>query len=873
MAAESSGNPAHRAWIRQARDQSDDADRLAAELAVLPDRGGAALLAADYFPGYELQSEIHRGAQGAVYRAIQKNTGRRVALKLLHDQAFGGPLERARFEREMHVLAALQHPNIVTIHDGGSHDGRFFLVMDYIAGQPLDAYMASQPRSIGETLALFTAICDAVNAAHLRGIIHRDLKPANVRVDASGRPFVLDFGLAKFSADAQDSSGVIGRAAFAMTATGQFLGSLPWAAPEQAEGSPARIDIRTDVYSLGVLLYHMLTGKFPYPVVGPMKQALEVILHTPPAPLRALRREIDDELETIALKCLSKENDRRYQSAGELARDVRCYLAGEPIEAKRDSGWYRARVFLRRNRLSVAAAAAFLAVLLGAFGFSLAQWRAAVQERDRAALAEKQKDLERQRAEAHNRKLQRVNRFVQDLLASADPYSLPEADVSARTLLDNASRDIESGELRDQPDVEAAVRTTLGRAYTTLARHETAAVHLEAALRLIEQMAIPDQAALGDVLQALAQLRLATQEFDAAEGLARRALSARQAAYGKTHEEVAGAWDTLGAVLYAAQRFDEARDALRTGLSTYRNALGDQHPQVAAAMARLAMHTHDSGESTELLKEAVQQFEQAGQERSLPYAEALSDLARIQHLRREYAAAENSYLRSIAVRSELIGGPNQYVLGDLDNVTLLYMQCGNWPRALETSGELLRVAQALHGEDSPRAAQALMHVATSCRRVGENQRGLAAAKQALDIQVRNGNGRSIDGLHARLGVAALALRCGQLELAESSARECLDAPDEVLSLQAWRKPLAQSLLGGALSERGEYESAEPLLLAGYEGLAQNRNAPPDSRESTGQKLVELYERWDVAKPGTGKARLAEEWRARLAAPTNSSTRE
>ncbi|NOT01177.1 MAG: protein kinase [Phycisphaerales bacterium] len=363
----------HRAWIEQARLQSDQADRQAAEARIAFEQGGAPIFAADHFPGYELEREIHRGAQGVVYRAVQKSTSRRVALKLLHDHAFGGSLERARFEREMRVLATVQHPNIVAIHDGGSHDGRVFLVMDYIAGQPLDVYMASQPRSIRETLDLFIAICDAVNAAHVRGIIHRDLKPANVRVDATGRPFVLDFGLAKLTGAALDSAtaatgsdSMLRIPKSALTMTGQFLGSVPWSAPEQAEGSPTRIDLRTDVYSLGVLLYQMLTGKFPYPVVGPMKQVFESILHASPTAPRSLRHEIDDELETIVLKCLNKEQERRYQIGGELAADLRRYLAGEPIEAKRDSTWYLLKKTLHRYRRRAAVAAAFVLVVFGA---------------------------------------------------------------------------------------------------------------------------------------------------------------------------------------------------------------------------------------------------------------------------------------------------------------------------------------------------------------------------------------------------------------------------------------------------------------------------------------------------------------------------
>lgn len=846
-------------WIEFARRQSDAADRAAAEI----DAEGMAFLAADHFPGYELQREIHRGAQGAVYRALHRSTGRVIALKVLHEHALGGPLERARFEREMQVLAALRHPNIVAIHDGGSHNGRFFLVMDYIAGEPLDAYMTRRPRSIRETLGLFAAVCDAVNAAHVRGVIHRDLKPANVRVDAGGRPYVLDFGLAKWNVQAPSTLDLESAPSSAssacdpmrnsppaaVTGTGQFLGSLPWAAPEQAEGSPTRVDMRSDVYSLGVLLYQMLSGRLPYRVAGPMRQALDAILHSSPSPLRELRRDVDDELETIVLKCLNKESSRRYQTAGELADDVRRYLAGEPIEAKRDSGWYRARVFLRRNRLPGAAAAIIVAMLLGAFAFSLAQWRFAEQEW--------------QRAELQNRKLQHVNRFVQDLLTSADPYALPAGDVPAYALLDNASRDIEAGALRDQPGVEAAVRTTLGRAYATLARYETAASHLEAALRIIEHSPPSDQVTLADALLALAEVRQATRDFDNAEALARRALAVRRATVGEVHEDVAAAWEGLAGVLHAAQRLDEAEDAMRTAVGVWRAALGTHHPRVAAAVARLAMYTHDTGESTDLLREAVRRFEEAGQTHSLPYAAALSDLARIQHLRREYPDAEASYRRAIEVRRERLGPNHLHVLNDLDNLTLLYMQRGDWPAALGSSRELLACAQAVYGDDSPRVAQALMHVAVSCRRVGDNAPGLAAARQALEIQERAGNGQSIDGLHARLGVAALALSCGEFELAETAARESLATPDEVLSVQPWRKPLAQSLLGAALTERGSFEAAEPLLLAGYEGLSRSHNPPPDSRESAGRRIERLYERWDAAQPSLGKARIAEQWRVKL----------
>jgi WD40 repeat protein len=336
----------------------------------LPSDGAAAgSLPSDSFPGYEILGEIHRGGQGVVYEAVQNGTKRKVAVKVMKEGPFASERDKARFEREVEVLGQLSHPNIVAIHDSGMAAGSFYFVMDYISGQSLDAWLAAKDRSVEESLQLFVKICEAVNAAHLRGVIHRDLKPGNVRIDAEGQPHVLDFGLAKVA---------MGEEASVMTVTGQFVGSLPWASPEQAEGVPSKIDTRTDVYSLGVILYQMLTGTFPYDVVGNMRDVLDRIMKTEPARPSTVCRQIDDEVETIVLKCLAKERERRYQSAGELARDVRHYLAGEPIEAKGDSTWYVLCKQLHRYRFPAATGAVVALLLLTSCVFA---WVLYAQER------------------------------------------------------------------------------------------------------------------------------------------------------------------------------------------------------------------------------------------------------------------------------------------------------------------------------------------------------------------------------------------------------------------------------------------------------------------------------------------------------------
>lgn len=359
--------------------------------------------------GYELLRELSHGGQGVVYQAIQRSTKRKVAIKVLLQGPYASKAARKRFEREIELVAQLRHPNIISIfHSGVTVDGRQFYVMDYVRGQPLHRYVRQKNLSLEETLQLFAEVCEAVQYAHQRGVIHRDLKPSNIIVDAEGRPKVLDFGLAKWLAAPVDT---------VVSVSQQVLGTLPYMSPEQARGNPDEIDTRTDIYALGVILYELLTGHYPYPVAGQIVEVLRHIAETPPTPpsrtwsqdsgvtRRASGRPrkddcpIDDEVQTIVLKCLSKERQRRYQSAGELARDMRHYVAGEPIEAKRESTWYVIRKSLRRYRAPVAMAVAFV-VLLAALGIGMS---IQADRNRRLAQSERQARLEAVAAEKQAR--------------------------------------------------------------------------------------------------------------------------------------------------------------------------------------------------------------------------------------------------------------------------------------------------------------------------------------------------------------------------------------------------------------------------------------------------------------------------------------
>ena len=321
-----------------------------------------------HIEGFNLIQEIGRGGMGVVYKAVQQSTNRIVALKIMLSGPFASPTAKQRFKREVELAARLEHPALARVLESGRTSGLQYYAMDFVDGVSLKDYVYAEPMETRELLTLFRSVCDGVQYAHSHRVIHRDLKPANILIDREGQPRILDFGLAK----GMDQSGMNETLTTAGSEVEKVMGTLPYLSPEQAAGVTREIDIRTDVYALGVILYELLTGVLPVDTKGLPSQIIERISEGGITSPSSVSPKVDGELDTIILKSLEKDKNRRYQSVAELADDIDLYLAGEPIHACRSSGFYILRKKFKRHR--VAGTAILLAAALALVAIPLQIW-------------------------------------------------------------------------------------------------------------------------------------------------------------------------------------------------------------------------------------------------------------------------------------------------------------------------------------------------------------------------------------------------------------------------------------------------------------------------------------------------------------------
>jgi tetratricopeptide (TPR) repeat protein len=592
-------------------------------VAAAPRSGASAAMprgAAGMVGRYTITRLIGEGGMGAVYEAEQDQPRRTVALKVIKPGLASPELLR-RFAQESQALGRLQHPGIAQIYDAGTADTGYgpqpYFAMEFIRGETLRDYAETHHLGTRQRLELLVKVCDAVHHAHQRGLIHRDLKPGNILVDEHGQPKILDFGVARVTdSDAQVTL---------QTDVGQLVGTLAYMSPEQVLADPLEIDIRSDVYALGVILYELLAGRLPYEISKKLHEALQAIREQDPSRLSSISRAFRGDIETIAAKALEKDKTRRYASAAELAADITHYLKDEPIVAQPPTTGYQLQKFARRHKALVGGVAAVFVVLVA--GVVASTWQAvrasraesaAVRDRDRAASAERtatvardaalsatasavaaegratvERDkavVEKQRADTEAATAKAVSEFLQKNLfeqVTGGGQRSASPDVSVSGALDRAAARVD-GTFAGQTLVEAGVREAIARAYVGLSQFEKAAPQVERALALRR----PAQGGTdADVLKAehlLAGIRANQRQFAQSERLLERVVGDAGRTLGRDHPETLRYAFDLGTIYLLDSKPERAEPFAARAVEGRRRTLGAGHRDTLTAMTILA---------------------------------------------------------------------------------------------------------------------------------------------------------------------------------------------------------------------------------------------------------------------------------------------
>ncbi len=790
-------------------------------------RDGLAPPSSDSFPGFELVGETHRGGQGVVYRAIQKSTNRDVAIKVMHEGPFVGSRGKARFDREVRVLAKLKHPNIVTIHDSGTAAGSHYFVMDWITGRPLDTYMATGRGAIDETLRLFAKICEAVNAAHLRGIIHRDLKPSNILVDEAGEPHILDFGLAKTDTDELGDS----TRWRSMTMTGQFVGSLPWASPEQADGTPEQIDLRTDVYSLGVLLYQMLTGGFPYTVDGAMRDVLREILEAAPARPSATRHGTDSDIDVITLKCLAKEPQCRYQSADALIEDVERYLTHQPILARSPSTVYQLKKFVYRHKLPVVFVSTFICVIVAfAVAMSFLYQRAAVA-RDRAVAAE---SLAAQRLIAMEREAETADAIkdflVNDLLTSARPQTSRDRKVTLEEVLFNASERIEDAQI-EKTEVRASIQSTLGEVYRALGVYDAAEQHFRAVAEMFGGLYGPNDERTLRANIALADALNDRGSLEEADRLSKQTLDTCLRVLTEEHEVTLAAAKARATFLWPLRRLKEASQlAYRTHLIC-RRLYGDGDARTLAALnvwANIGLFGAERRATIEpLLRETLAQTKNVlGYDHVETYV-AMANLGKVLRDQRQLSEGESLLREAYDGLREILGEDHPTVLTVAWNFAILLREQGLVDESRRLSQKAAELSRRRLGETHPLTKNLAYYLATAFFRDGRYADAIVLLDGILQTSDLNSSYESADMARTLSAYGYALNKLGRYAEAETRIRAALNLwlkiPGGYNPGHAWCLRRLTEAFEGQNEEKQARSFAEKLLELRYEA-AHHANA-------------------------------------------------
>jgi eukaryotic-like serine/threonine-protein kinase len=765
---------------------------------------------------YRLLREIGRGGMGTVYLAVDETAEprREVAIKILRDPLHSEHADR--FLNEQRLLASLDHPGIARFFEGGTApDGRPFLVMEYVPGEPIAAYCDRRRLSVRARLHLFRSLLEAVAYAHRQLVVHRDIKPRNVLVTDDGAVKLVDFGIAKplLAPGYSDTE---------TTQTRAQLMTPEYASPEQVTGG--RVTTATDVYALGLLLYELLCGRRAQRLRTGVPGEIEriVVREEVPRPSAALddvpkdardaepsaeqiaaarrstpsrlARQIRGDLDRIVGMALRKEPERRYASASLLGEDIERFLDGRPVRARGDSARYRATKFVTRHRVLVTAAAALLVMLVGYLVMSLQH------------AAELRQALDTARREAA--KAEQVSEFMIGLFESHDPESARGAEITGRELLERGVA--RADELSAEPVLQAQLLDAIGGVYRSLGEFARARPLLARALALRRE-ALGDRHAdvaqsrrhLGVVLRYLGEYEAAAQELEQAVDIDRALTPDGSPALAASLHE-------LGHTLVERNRFDEAEALLREGLDMRRTHLGPHHVDVAESLSGMAYVRSRKG----FPRDAVPHYQDALEIRRRQLgtghpqvarshqnlAVALSDLG-------EYAEAERHYAQALEVYRTVYGEVHPSIAVTINNLANLKARQDDLEAAERLFRQTLEMRRALFGEDHPSVVRAINNLATVLMRLGRPAESETMFRTLIARFEERGQGDDPELTMFRANLSEVLRRQGKLEEAESIARRVL-ALSATLATGALETATNHLVLGRILRDQGRAAEAE-----------------------------------------------------------------
>lgn len=754
---------------------------------------------------YRILRPIGQGGMGTVYLAerADRQYEKRVAIKIADRP--GSPEVQRRLEAERSILARLEHPNIARLYDSGTVQGVPYFVMELVDGIPIDRYCRLHGLGLGARVDLFVGVCRAVEHAHRSLVVHRDLKPGNVLVTVQGEPKLLDFGLAK----------LLDPAAAAPEATRGGLRPLTpeYASPEQLLGEP--ITLASDVYSLGAVLYRMLSGELPRSIASLEPSKLARALAQDPPPLcgrsRAAGRgpAVDADVEAIVLKALAVEPARRYGSVSELLADLERYKAGEPVRARPPTAWYRAGKFARRHRAGLAAVTGVLAVVCAALLLVLAQMREVALQRNEAR---------RSQARAEG-----LSALLVDVLREADPSRSGGENVTLREALDRGVSGIETRS-GDDPELRALQLAAVGSIYRELGAYDEALRFTGAAVELREAGGQP--LPLARALVRLGTILNDQGSYREAQASLHRAVTLLGEHLGGSHREVAQALEGLGWSQQQLGHYEAAEASLRRALAIFTRHHGEGSAEVASARLRLGQLQWVTGrlaDAAESLLAAADVLARSGDRYRAELGLARENLGVLALVSGDLDAAERWLLASLEVRTESLGPAGTARADSLFMLARLYRARGELSRAERAVRRSLELAAG-----NPTRVMAAEVMAGILLDRGEVD---AAERELTGLVERLGDGGFGDHpVAARVlgSLAAVQLRKGDRATALDLLRQALSIRQRSFPADHFLVGESQLALGRCLLEAGKPDRAEPLLAAAQD-LLQRAFGPEDAR--------------------------------------------